>query len=167
MTQGRTSHEAVANYQEALQRLVSCVTPSVVVTDRYHPAQTLFSMTVNDGEPVSLEGSSRLQFKLVQYCATDDEPEQRLSWRVTSRGYTYAIYDSEGREILLYHWHPIGASVVETPHLHLKQGAQVGRAEVRNAHLPTGEVSLNAVLRVLIEEMGVNPRRTDWESILA
>lgn len=56
---------------------------------------------------------------------------------------------------------------MRTPHLHLEQGAQVGREEVRSAHLPTGDVSLNAILRALIEEMDVNPRHPDWESILA
>ena len=69
--------------------------------------------------------------------------------------------------MLLYHWHPRGNSPVETPHLHLEQGAEVGRAEVRDAHLPTGAVSLNAFLRVLIEEMGVRPRRSDWDVALS
>jgi len=82
-------------------------------------------------------------------------------------GFYYTIYDSGQREVLLYHWHPHGNSPVETPHLHLEQGAEVGRAEVRDAHLPTGDVSLKAILRVLIEEMSVRPRRSDWESILA
>lgn len=59
------------------------------------------------------------------------------------------------------------AGAVRTPHLHLEQGAQVGRREILEAHLPTGEFSLNAVLRMLIEEMGVIPRRSDWASILA
>ena len=80
--------------------------------------------------------------------------------------YFYELLDSDGREVLAYHWHPRGNSPVPTPHLHLEQGAQVGRAEVRDAHLPTGDVSLEAILRVLIEEMGVRPQRSDWESIL-
>ena len=80
--------------------------------------------------------------------------------------YSYEIHDADGREVLLYHWHPRGSSAIVIPHLHLEQGAGVRREEVRNAHLPTGEVSLKAILRVLIEEMGVRPLRSDWESIL-
>ena len=80
--------------------------------------------------------------------------------------YYYSVHDAEEKEVLLYHYHPRGGSPITTPHLHLGQGAQVGRADVRDAHLPTGNVSLNAVLRVLIEEMGVQPRRPDWDSIL-
>ena len=76
------------------------------------------------------------------------------------------IYDAEQREVLLYHWHPRGNSPVATPHLHLEQGAQVGRTEIRDAHLPTGDVSMEAILRVLIEEMGVRPLRPDWDAVL-
>ena len=84
-------------------------------------------------------------------------------WR--SIEYYYAVLNSEEQEVLLYHWHPRGSSSVTTPHLHLKQGAQVGHPEVRGAHLPTGAVSLNAILRVLIAELSVRQLRPDWESI--
>ena len=80
--------------------------------------------------------------------------------------YYYSVHDAEEREVLLYHFHPRGSSSIMTPHLHLGPGAQVERIEIRDTHLPTGIVSLNAVLRVLIEEMGVRPLRSDWESIL-
>ena len=166
MTQSRTSHQAVANYLENLQKLVSCVTDSVIIADSYQPAGIPQSMTMNDGNPVLLRGPSRLQLALREFYVINDS-EQGSSWRVVVRSYSYEIHDSDGREVLLYHWHPRGNSPVETPHLHLEQGAEVGRAEVRDAHLPTGEVSLNAFLRVLIEEMGVRPRRSDWESVLA
>ncbi|MYC07241.1 MAG: hypothetical protein F4X57_08730 [Chloroflexi bacterium] len=73
--------------------------------------------------------------------------------------YSYEIHDAEGREVLLYHWHPRGNSPVVIFHLRLEHGTDVIREEVRNAHLPTGEVSLNAILWVLTAEMGVNPRR--------
>ena len=166
MTQSRTSHEAVAEYIDNLQKLVLCVTPSVITAELHHPAPVPHSITINDGEPVSLRGPSRFQFALRQSFIADDSG-QGSSWQVVVRSFSYEIHDSDGREVLLYHWHPRGSSPIETPHLHLEQGAEVGRAEVRDAHLPTGEVSLNAILRVLIEEMGVQPRRPDWDSILS
>ena len=166
MTLSQTSHEAVANHLDTLQKLVSCVTPSVVVTEFYHPLVVPIPVTINYGEPVSLRGPSRFQFALRQsFIAVDSG--QNSSWRVGVRSFSYEIHDSEGREVLLYHWHPRGNSPVVTPHLHLEQGAQVGRTEVRDAHLPTGDVSLNSLLRVLIEEMGVQPQRPDWDSILS
>ena len=168
MTTGRSPAEAVAEYRHSIQRMLSCVTPSVVdVAGGYYPAQVPHRLTLNDGVPVALGGPSRSRLELQQYYRIIETGRPDAFWMVDVVAYYYAVHDSEGREVLLYHFHPRGSSSVATPHLHLGQGAQVGRVEVRDAHLPTGVVSLSAVLRVLIEEMGVNPRRSDWESILA
>ena len=94
-----------------------------------------------------------------------DTPRQ--TYRVEISAYNCVIYDSEIREILIYHWHPGGNSPVVTPHLHLKQGAQVGRTELRDAHFPTGYIPLVDFLRLLITDLGVQPRRLDWDTILA
>ena len=166
MTQGRTAHEVEANYLDNLQRLVSCVTPSVVTAELHQPFPVPHSATISDGDPVLMSGASRLQLAFRQSFIIE-ESEQDSSWRVVVGSYSYEVHDADGSEVLLYHWHPRGNSPVVIPHLHLKQGTGVIREVVRDAHLPTGEVSLNAVLRVLIKEMGVNPRRPDWESILA
>ena len=106
-------------------------------------------------------------FRLQQHYRIEEPEGPGSRWRVEVVEYYYSVHDAEEREVLLYHWHPRGNSPVSTPHLHLEQGARVGRPEVRDAHLPTGDVSLNAILRVLIEEMDVRPLRPDWESILA
>ena len=167
MTTGRSPAEAVAEYRHSIQRLLSCVTSSVVdVAGGYYPAQVPHRLTLNGGVSVALDGPSRLRLELQQYYRIVETGRPGALWMVDVVGYYYAIHDSEEREVLLYHWHPHVNSPVVIPHLHLEQGAQVGRAEVREAHLPTGEVSLNAILRVLIEEMGVRPRRSDWESIV-
>jgi hypothetical protein len=34
------------------------------------------------------------------------------------------------------------------------------------AHIPTGFVTLSDVVRLLIEELGVEPRRQDWRTVL-
>ena len=168
MTTGRNPAEAVSNYRHSVQRVVSCVTTSVVdVAGGYYPSPVPHRLTMNNGFPVALDGPSRFRLELQQYYRIVETGRPDASWMVDIVGFYYTIYDSGQREVLLYHWHPHGNSPVETPHLHLEQGAEVGRAEVRDAHLPTGDVSLNAILRVLIEEMGVRPRRSDWESILA
>ncbi len=122
---------------------------------------------MNGGLPVALAGPSRLMLRLQQYYRIDETESSGAPWRVEVIQYFYTVHDADEREVLLYHFHPRGSSSVTTPHLHLGQGTQVARVEVRNAHLPTGDVSLNAIIRVLIEEMGVNPRRSDWEFILA
>lgn len=167
MTLGRSTAEAVNNYRQSIQRLASCVTDSVVdVGGGYHISAVPHTLAANGGDPIALRGSSRLMFSLQQNYRIVETDTPRQTYRVEISAYNYAIYDSEIREILIYHWHPHGNSPVVIPHLHLKQGAQVGRAEVRDAHLPTGEVSLIAFLRLLIVDLGVQPRRHDWDVIL-
>lgn len=102
----------------------------------------------------------------------DDAPVVRTS------EYRYQILDAEGQEILAYHWHPVGVSPVTYPHLHLSGRLAPldlgpGREPIRlgGMHLPTGGrvgmVTLADVVRVLIDEFGVQSRRADWRRILA
>ena len=168
MTTGRNPAEAVSNYRHSVQRVVSCVTTSVVdVAGGYYPSPVPHRLTMNNGFPVALDGPSRFRLELQQFYRVDETGSPGVPWRVAILEYYYTVLNSAEQEVLLYHLHPRGSSSVTTPHLHLKQGAQVGHPEVRGAHLPTGAVSLNAILRVLIDEMGVSQLRPDWESILS
>ena len=69
------------------------------------------------------------------------------------------------RLILSYHWHPNGRSRVKTPHLHV--GGRTTPVDLSKAHLPTGFVTLPAVIRMTITEFGVEPLRADWRDVLA
>ena len=87
--------------------------------------------------------------------------------------YYYQILDVQEREILAYHWHPAGASSVTHPHLHLSNripaldlGHNVPPVSLAEMHLPTGHVTFADVVRLLITEFGVEPRRDDWEATL-
>ena len=168
MTTGRTPAEAVNNYRRDVQRPLSCVTDGVVGVDGgYYPSPHPHFLTMSSGWPATLGGPSRLRLRVQQNYRIVESGLTGDGRQVAVVGYNYAVFDAELTEVLLYHWHPIGNRSIATPHLYLRQGAEVGRAEVRNAHLPTGNVTLNAVLRVLIEEMEVQPRGSDWDSILA
>ena len=159
---------AVNAYKRSVQRLVACVTDAVVdVAGGYYASPDPHRLTLSNGFPVALGGPSEFLFRLQEFYRVEEIGHPRALWNVDVVEYYYTILDFEEREVLLYHWHPRSRSSVTTPHLHLKQAAQVGRPEIRDAHLPTGDVSLSAILRVLIEEMGVQPRRPDWASILS
>ena len=77
------------------------------------------------------------------------------------------------RELLAYHWHPGGRSPITTLHLHISsrmptvQIAPDDNIAMGDMHLPTGLVSLSEVVRLLITESHVIPRRNDWGLILA
>ena len=164
---GRTPAEAVNNYVSEANRLISCVTHSVVdVAGGYYLSPTPHDLTMNNGQPLALRGTSNLMLKILQSYRIADSGEPRNSWTVRVVAYNYVVYDSQRRAMLIYHWHPRGRSLIATPHLHLKRGALVSRPELIGAHLPTGPISLESILRLLIRDLAVQPVRTDWESIL-
>lgn len=87
--------------------------------------------------------------------------------------YAYEILEHGGREIVAFHWHEQGKSRVVAPHLHISSrmptidlGPRFDPVVLAEMHLPTGLVRLADVVRLLIEEFGVAPRRADWEAVL-
>lgn len=164
---GRTSAQAVNSYVDTTNRLVSCVTDSIVsVAGGYHPAVSPLILALNNGLPVVLSGVSRLGLQLQQTYQIAGPAVRGDLWTVRVTGYAYAVLDTDQREVLTYHWHPRGNSPVVMPHLHLERGALVERPEVRDAHLPTGPISIGIFLRFLIDDLSVEPARPDWDSIL-
>ncbi len=163
----RTPSEAVNNYVDSIQLAVSCVSNSVVtVRGGYYPDSTPHTLALNNAEPVRLGGISGLWLLLEQqYRIVQSDPSSVL-WTISEVRYEYIVFDADGREVFAYHWHPGSNSPIVTPHLHIGYGAMVGRAEVSDAHFITGYVRVNDILRMLIRDFSVTPRREDWESVL-
>ncbi len=80
-------------------------------------------------------------------------------------GYFYHFRERNGPEVILFHRHPFPGQV-HFPHLHMAGGAGSIAIDARR-HIPTGPLSLHAVVRFAIAELGVRPLRRDWESIVA
>lgn len=110
-------------------------------------------LTRVDGEPLQL--SVQQQYQLIE----TDDPD-RGPWKVSTRANRYRLNDQAGRELAGWHWHPRGRSREQYPHLHVFEGPLAG------LHLPTGRVSLERVLRLLLAELDVRPRRPDWKDVL-
>jgi hypothetical protein len=121
---------------------------------------------LNRGEPVRLRGRERIHLRVrMRVRLTRAEPPRGL-WDAATAAYEYRRSDQDDREILAYHWHPGGQSNAEAPHLHLGAGAGLGRSELLTAHLPTGSVPIQDVLRLAIESFGAEPARRDWGRVL-
>ena len=88
-------------------------------------------------------------------------------WQIQLVSYQFAFRDARLGELLAYHWHPIGRSHIIHPHVHLGPALAIPTSPAANAHLPTGIITLPDVLRLAITDMGVEPRRDDWERVLA
>ena len=165
---GRTPAEAVGQYIDTIQLLVSCVTDAVVgVGGGYYVSDIPHILSLNESRPVGIRGASRLWLSLQQYYRIVESRVPQTRWTVIETGYRYRIMDSNHREILAYHWHPMGRSSFISQHLHIGHGTMAAREELQTAHLPTGYVSLPDIIRLLIRYFRTTPRRHDWESVLS
>ena len=164
---GRTPAEAVGEYVDAIQRAVSCITDAVVgVGGGYYVSDSPHILTLNERRPVRLRRMPDVWLAFRKYYRIVESEIRHAPWTVEEEGYEYSIMDADRREVLAYHWHPMGRSSFITQHLHIGHGAMLGRDELQTAHLPTGRVSLADTIRLLIRDFGATPRRPDWESIL-
>jgi hypothetical protein len=177
---------AVNTFKDWLQQAVSCVTDTVITLspDAYRPSVEPYRLTLGNGTPVPLAargptGQTRFGIAVLQAYRIVQESEGRR-WKIRTAAYHYALRDADGREIFAYHWHPHVENVAY-PHLHVSHGA-VGRdvapglqlstsqnvlqPQLAAAHLPTRRIALEDVLRLLIEQFGVQPARLDWDRAL-
>lgn len=163
----RTDTEALKRHLQPLSRVVSCVTDRILSVPEFRRRRTdLVDVLLDEGRPVRLRGPERIHRRVrMRVRLLQAEPPRGL-WEANTAAYEYRLSDRDDREIVAYHWHPEGQSQVRAPHLHLGPGAEVGRAALLTAHLPTGRVPVRDVLRLAIESLGAEPVRRDWEQVL-
>jgi hypothetical protein len=165
---GRSPSEAVQRHLAPLQRSLSCITRAVVdVGGGYFIAEHPHTLTIAAGESVPLAGPGKLSLRLIQSYRVIEAPGVRGPYAIHITGYFYGLDDELGREVISFQWHPQSRSPVTTPHLHLGAGARIGRSGLSGSHIPTGRITLEQVLRLAIEDLGVEPLRTDWDSVLS
>ena len=158
----RSARAAEDAYQARHQRALLCLTPTVLGRVPA-PADAPVVLSLNRGEPARLPGPSGLALAVqVRF-----RPQQRgdgRDWTAETVGYIYALVGPDGEDLLAYHWHPEGLSRVTRPHVHI---AAIRHPVVSaRTHLPTGRAELADLVRLLIEELGVPPRRGDWSAVL-
>ena len=111
-----------------------------------------------------------------QYTIVQDENSQSPpAWRVMTGAYEYRLLDSVERELLVYHWQP--GSIPrgpDDPHVPISAtiSAQTSATTMQpfqldKRHIPTGRVSLEAVVRMLIAEFGIEYRYRNWATRLS
>lgn len=169
---GRTPEEAVEAFLDPLREAALCVTTQPLLGSAYKPAATPHVVAfAPPGYAVPLDtrfGRRSLRlFVSHRYRINETAPLGRERWRVSTIAYDYSLLDAEGNEILVYHWHPVDAGPVY-PHLHLPGtlppypiGDRAFPVPLGDLHIPTAHVPFAAVIRLLVDEFGVPPRRPD------
>lgn len=165
-----TAYEAVSQYRETFQRIISCFTSKTVKLDvkgGYYPADDPYPLTCNEGLPFRLAGPWGVHLLLRQsYCIVSD-PNERNSYRVSTVEYSYGLRQSDGSGIVRYDWHPETTPAQTYPHLHVEAVRGFDQLAIsERTHLRTGRVAIEDILRMAVEEFGVTPVRDDWEAVL-
>jgi hypothetical protein len=105
-----------------------------------------------------------------------DDPRHR-SFRVQLLQYRYEVTDRDGNELFAYHLHPDSSSHFKGPHFHPSgvvplalppdsAGQGFFTLAIGKAHFPTGQITPQQVIRLLIEDLGVEPRTANWRQTL-
>lgn len=152
---GRSPEEARKAFLQPLQRALSCITDAKLFVSRGKQPGDVEALALSE-DPLRLN-SARVglvqfvlghQFRLVQ--------ESRKSWHVSTSAYRYHLLDDTGRELIGWHWHPdsLGDPRLRgRPHLHVPT-----ETIDRRVHVPTGRVSVESILRLLLIDLAVPPR---------
>jgi hypothetical protein len=162
---GRTPAQAVQRFVQDRQVAVSCVTDQIVRASGFDPNTGPHALVLARGEAVRVASPDGLALRVTENYELVQDTSTRDRWRIAVTGYWYAVERLPAEEELLaFHWHP-RVEDVNFPHLHLGHTlvADVGFSRV---HVPTGQVTLRDVLRLLVRDLHVRPRRPNWRDVL-
>lgn len=167
---GEDAPEAVENFVHPLRQVADLITESVLFPSGRHvlgPDEEPHALAFADAPATKLRGTDvtldfRHSFRVVR---TDDR--ERGPYKAQTAQYLYAFVDSDGRDLMAFHWHPLSRSTETDPHLHLYR--HTAPFDVSDLHLPTGRISFEYVVRLAIEKFGATPNPPDrevWDRIL-
>jgi hypothetical protein len=144
-----------------LRRSLSCVTDAQLLVS--HSGGEVVALRLSR-DPLPLRsthvaGGLQLRLRHQYRFVEDPEAPVRSRWHVSTVAYDYRLSRHDSAELLSWHWHP--QTGLSTPHLHAAVD-HIGR----RAHLPTGRVSVESVLRLLLADLGVPSTREDWQAVL-
>lgn len=145
----RTRKEALQSYIAPIKQSLLCVSGSVLAITNNS------TLTFLPGGIGDLNGTD-LRLRLAQKFSIVEDSED--GFKVKTDFYAYTLVDRHGEELLAYHWHP-QKDLPEFPHVHV-------RGEFKRLHLPTGRVSIERVVEMLIREFGIAAVGEAWRHTL-
>jgi hypothetical protein len=158
---GRNRRDARKAFLVPIGQSLSCITrATLLVSEFVNRGEQLEALALSE-DPLKLKSAvlgSTVQLQLRHQYRIVKEKDRR-QFHVSTAAYFYRLDDEPGNEIMSWHWHPgVG---VDHPHLHVSSNPAG-----KHAHLPTGRVSIESVLRMLIDELGVPALKDDYATVL-
>lgn len=121
----RSPRDAAVSFRDPLQQALHCVTPAKFDAPREYPPDISLLLALGAVAPVRLSGdyplllSGTIRFRI--------DADSSTMYRIAMTNYAYALRHGNGRELLVYHWHPESRSDIAFPHLHMKAGTDLRR----------------------------------------
>jgi hypothetical protein len=151
-----------------LSAVVRCVTDEGFVARQPRQPEQARAAEFRDGFAiVDWRNGQALKLELRHRFVVRRMEGNRGLWTASTNEYAYRVSDERDSIIAAWHWHPmtqLAGDDAPWPHLHT-YGAR-DALTLHKLHLPTGRVSLEAVVRFLISDLDVVPRRADWRAVL-
>lgn len=136
------------------------MSPAVVLHRGEYTVNTPGAIWVGETGTIRLAGQRKLRLNIKLNYEIIRHPTQQGSYKIKTTSYNYSVRDKNDKELLRYDWHPDVDPAVKYPHLHIEDSA------LKKLHLPTSRITVEQVLRLLITQFNVKPRRRDWQAIL-
>jgi hypothetical protein len=175
---GDSPRAALDAFVERTRRSIACVGEAHVAGDGHDPnrihaiGMKPYRPDLRDRLQLYARESGRpdLLLDIAHEYSIVEVPEhvEHGAFWVQTTSYRYHIYDLDGEELLLYHWHPGGVSDIEFPHVHVACAPRImlprprtderRPVDIGKLHLPTNQVLLEDVIELLIRDLGVEPR---------
>lgn len=152
---GRTPRQAIDAFVGPLQAAVSSVTSEILIT-RGRDDTDVLELSIGGRGAARIRGEHDLTFEARLFFTVvpaTGEAARAGPLRCHTVGYQYEFRLHEGVRFLAFHYHP--ARPPSFTHIHVYETAPVDLTKV---HIPSGRVSLEAVIRLAITEFGVEAR---------
>jgi hypothetical protein len=153
---GKNPRDTREAFLAPLRRSLSCITTAQIFVAGKNVGE-VEALTLSE-DPLRLNSAriGPVQFVLGHQFRVVQDTE---GWHVSTSAYQYYLLDNNDRELIGWHWHP---GTVAHPHMHVEVGAIDHRV-----HVPTGRVSIESVLRMLLTDLEVTPTRAHANDFLA
>lgn len=118
------------------------------------------ALRLRTGDGGTLFLRSTIRFEYVAHPVREGER------KVSTLYYAHSLATDERLrdELFSWQWHPLETEP-SYPHMHVT-GGKVQSYALHELHIPTGRVFLESVVAFLIADLGVVPKREEWQAVL-
>jgi hypothetical protein len=156
----RTPSAAVRRYRKYLQKSLACLSPAIwYVAPRLRGKEHQKSLVLSE-DPIRLKrpGGTTLLLSAGHHFHIEKDSRHPGEFKVRTDGYFYRVRHSDDSigELISWHWHP--GAPMKDPHVHI--------TGLHGLHVPSGRIAFEEVVWMLVQDLGISARRSDWRDVL-